>query len=223
MQVPIWKKWLSYLKPVTLEYASSEVNPSLEVGLHRGRFQLLSNNAIYSWDDLYTNFMRAFELFDFQKFQPKEVLVLGLGLGSVPFMLEKKFGQNPHFTCVELDEVVAEWALKYTFSRMKSTVEVITADASVFVEVCEEEFDLIIVDIFVDDIVPTEFEQAWFLDECARLLSPNGYILYNRLYQKERECSLTERFFEHTFLSVFPDGFHLNTSGNWVLMNKKPD
>ena len=222
MRVPFWKKWLSYLKPVTLETARGEVNPWLEVAMHRGRFQLLSNNSIYSWDDLYVNYVRAFELFDFKKFQPKEVLVLGLGLGSVPFILEKKFGQKPHFTCVELDEIVAEWAFKYTFSRMDSTVEVITTDAAVFVEVCEEQFDFIIMDIFIDDLVPTAFEEAYFLEECARLLSPDGYLLYNRLYQTDRERALTERFFEHSFKQVFPQAFSLNTIGNWILMNKKP-
>lgn len=222
MNIPFWKKWLSYLTPIELERASSEINPSLVAGLSRGRVQLLSNNAIYSWDDLYTNFTRAFQLFDFQRFKPDEVLILGLGLGSVPFMLEKKFGLRPHFTCIELDEVVANWALKYTFSRMASSVEVITTDAAIFIEICEEKYDLIVVDLFVDDLVPTEFEQAWFLDECERLLAPGGYLLYNRLYQKDRERKLTERFFEHTFKSVFPAAFHLDTVGNWILMNRKP-
>ncbi len=197
-------------------------NGRLEVAMHRGRFQLLSNNSIYSWDDLYVNYVRAFELFDFEKFKPKEVLVLGLGLGSVPFMLEKKFGQRPHFTCVELDEIVAEWAFKYTFSRMESTVEVITADASLFVETCEEQFDLLVMDIFIDDLVPTVFEETYFLEECARLLAPGGFLLYNRLYQTDRDRLATERFFEGEFRLVFPDGFRLNTTGNWILMNKKP-
>ena len=222
MHIPIWKKWLSYLTTITLEEASSEVNPSLAVTLDKGRFQLLSNSAIYSWDDLYENFMTAFQTIDFQRFRPQEVLVLGLGLGSIPFMLEKKFGQKPHFTCVELDEVVAEWALKYTFSRMKSSVEIITTDAAIFVEVCEERYDLIIIDIFVDDVVPTAFEQAEFLHECQRLLAADGLLMYNRLFQKERERNLTERFYDHTFKSVFPEALVLETAGNWVLVNRKP-
>jgi len=61
MSIPIWKKWLSHLTPLTLEETASEQNPELTVLLSRGRVQLLSGNAIYSWDDLYQNFLIAFD------------------------------------------------------------------------------------------------------------------------------------------------------------------
>lgn len=46
--------------PLTLEEAGSQQNPELAVMLDRGRLQLLSGDAIYSWDDLYKNFLVAF-------------------------------------------------------------------------------------------------------------------------------------------------------------------
>ncbi|MFN0015081.1 MAG: hypothetical protein ACKVU2_11075, partial [Saprospiraceae bacterium] len=39
--VPLWKKWFSYLVPITLERAGSSLNPDLAVVLDRGRLQLL--------------------------------------------------------------------------------------------------------------------------------------------------------------------------------------
>ncbi|MCB0574813.1 MAG: hypothetical protein KDC61_09635, partial [Saprospiraceae bacterium] len=91
MRIPLWKKWLSYLVPMTLEEAASEQNPELSVILDRGRLQLLSGDAIYSWDDLYRNFLLAFEKLQIKERNIDQVLVLGLGLGSVPFILEKVF------------------------------------------------------------------------------------------------------------------------------------
>ena len=40
MQQPIWKKWLSYVKEISLEQTYSVYNPHLEVLLVEGRHQL---------------------------------------------------------------------------------------------------------------------------------------------------------------------------------------
>ncbi|MEQ1747005.1 MAG: hypothetical protein ABMA02_16360 [Saprospiraceae bacterium] len=215
--VSLWKKWLSYLVPVTLERAGSSLNPDLAVVLDRGRLQLLSGNAIYSWDDLYHNFTIAFGTFDLDEEPIEDVLVLGLGLGSVPFILEKIFECRYRYTAVELDEVVADLASRYTLTRLESPVEVICADAGVFVVVTEETYDLVVVDIFEDDRTPDQFEDAEFLTACRDLLRPGGILLYNRLHNNVRTRLDTERFFDQQFLPVFPKGWKINTGGNWVL------
>ncbi len=214
---PFWKKWLSHLVPITLERASSAYNPELAVVLDRGRLQLLSGNAIYSWDDLYHNFTIAFGTIDLDEEPIEDVLVLGLGLGSVPFILEKLFECRYHYTAVELDEAVADLATRYTLSRLESPVQIICADAGVFVEITEEQFDLIVVDIFEDDHTPEAFEQIEFLAACKALLRPGGLILYNRLYNNLRTRVATERFFENRFKTVFPDAWKINTGGNWIV------
>jgi len=215
--VPLWKKWVSYLVPLTLERTSSEYNPELAVVVDRGRLQLLSGNAIYSWDDLYHNFTIAFGTIDLDKEHIEDVLVLGLGLGSVPFILEKVFERRYHYTAVELDDAVADLATRYTLSRLDSPVQVVTADAGIFVAVTEEQFDLIVVDIFEDDRTPDQFEDIDFLASCKDLLRPGGLILYNRLYNNLRTRVATERFFENQFKTVFPDAWKISTGGNWIV------
>lgn len=213
----LWKKWLSHLVPITLERASSQYNPDLSVVLDRGRLQLLSGNAIYSWDDLYHNFTIAFGTFDLDEEHIEDVLVLGLGLGSVPFILEKVFECRYHYTAVELDEAVADLASRYTLTRLESPVEVVCADAGIFVAVTEEQFDLVVVDIFEDDRTPETFEDIEFLAACLDLLRPGGIILYNRLYNNTKTRLATESFYEDRFMLVFPEGWKINTGGNWVL------
>ena len=219
MHIPLWKKWVSHVVPLTLETAASEQNPELAVMLDRGRLQLLSGNAIYSWDDLYHNFTIAFGALDLEKRPIEDVLILGLGLGSVPYILEKIYERAYHYTAVEWDETVAGLAARYTLSRLKSPVEIITADAGVFLQVTEERYDMIVIDIFEDDRTPEQFETVAFLEACAERLRPNGLILYNRLYNAHRNIVSTQRFFEDTFKNVFPEGEKIDTGGNWILVN----
>lgn len=219
MRIPLWKKWVSHVMPLTLETAASEQNPDLAVMLDRGRLQLLSGNAIYSWDDLYHNFTIAFGTLDLEERPIENVLILGLGLGSVPYILEKIYERTYYYTAVEWDETVAELAARYTLSRLKSPVDIITADAGIFLQVTEEQYDMIVIDIFEDDRTPAQFETIAFLEACAGHLRPNGLILYNRLYNAHRNMVSTQRFFDDIFKAVFPDGVKIDTGGNWILVN----
>jgi spermidine synthase len=219
IHIPLWKKWVSHVVPLTLETAASEQNPELTVMLDRGRLQLLSGNAIYSWDDLYHNFTIAFGTLDIEERGFQDVLILGLGLGSVPYILEKIYEQSYEYTAVEWDETVAALAAKYTLSRLNSPVNIVTADAGIFLEVTEEQFDMIVVDIFEDDRTPDQFESVDFLEICAEHLKPKGIILYNRLHNTPRNIIATQRFFEDKFKTVFPAAGKIDTGGNWILVS----
>ncbi|GAB4496004.1 MAG: methyltransferase domain-containing protein [Saprospiraceae bacterium] len=222
MQIPRWKKLLSHIMPLTLEETGSEQNPELTVTLDKGRLQLLSGDAIYSWDDLYKNFLIAFEQLKIEDKKIGDVLILGLGLGSIPYMLEKIFHRNYRYTAVEWDETVAELAAKYTLSRLSSPVEIVTADAEVFVQITEEQYDMVVVDIFEDDLTPPQFETTAFLQNCNALLRPGGLLLFNRLHGGEKSIKIvTERFFERDFKGLFPGAWAIDTGGNWILCFQK--
>lgn len=222
MKIPRWKKLLSHVVPLTLEETGSEQNPELTVSLDRGRLQLLSGDAIYSWDDLYKNFLIAFDRLKMDDRTIEDVLVLGLGLGSVPYMLEKVYHCKYCYTAVEWDETVAELAAKYTLSRLSSPIDVVIADAEVFVQVTEEQYDMIVVDIFEDDLTPPQFETEDFLLDCDDLLRPGGLLLFNRLHGGSAAIrTITERFFERDFKAVFPEAWAIDTGGNWILCYQK--
>ena len=104
--IPAWKKWLSYLFELHVESASSDYNPHMYVSIYKGRYQLSTDNAIYSFGDLYTNFSNTFDLYNWSDYASKEVLLLGLGLGSIPLMLEQKYQKKCHYTAVDIDEEV---------------------------------------------------------------------------------------------------------------------
>lgn len=217
----LWKKYLSYLFEFHIESAPSEYNPHLYVSLSRGRYQLCTANAIYSFEDLYDNFGLTFEKIDLNKIPGKRVLILGFGLGSIPILLEKKFKKKYTYTAVEIDESVIYLANKYGVSALHSPIEMICADALTFVQVSQEKFDLICMDVFLDDIIPQEFQQNDFLEVLKNMLTPKGILLYNRLSLTEADLAACHTYYDEVFSKVFPNGTHLEVKGNWMLLNNK--
>ncbi len=210
---------MSYLTEFHIEDAPSDLNPALHVCLVNGRYQLCTENAIYSYADLYDNFSGAFAKINLKDRAIKKVLILGFGMASIPIILEK-MGLDYTYTAVEIDEQVIYLASKYELPYLRSPVQMICADAAQWVEITEEQFDLIAVDIFLDDVIPDRFTQSYFLENTKNLLRPGGLLLYNRLANTEADLEKTKIFFEDTFKKVFPEGRYLTVGGNWMLVNE---
>jgi ubiquinone/menaquinone biosynthesis C-methylase UbiE len=221
MKQPTWKKWLSYLFEIHLESAPSEVNPHLYVSLKNGRYQLCTAKAIYSFADLYGNFRQAFQHLNWNIVPGKSTLMLGFGLGSIPYMLEHIFQKEFDYTIVEIDENVIQLAQKYVMSEIHSPSVFHLADAFQFVITSEAKFDLICMDVFVEDVIPLQMETIEYCAALRDLLSPGGVLLFNRLSRTKSDMKATKAFFESIFLKVFEDGVYLDVNGNWILSNQK--
>jgi len=220
MRINTWKKWLSYLWEIPVERVSSSYNEVLSVHLKNGRYQLCTANAIYSYDDLYDNFTRAFRKLNIEQRNIEEVLLLGLGLGSIPYTLEETFQQHYHYTAVEIDEAVIELAHRYTLQFLQSGIDIVAADAQAFIAQTTRTFDLICMDIFQDDEIPENFEELAFLEQIKECLRPDGWLLYNRLSLTKEDEEKSRTFFEQTFRKVFPQATYLDVNTNWVLLNR---
>ena len=217
---PLWKKWLSYFVEFHLESTPSDYNPHLYVALKQGRYQLCSANAVYSYGDLYRNFFDAFQTIKIQDLDIKRVLVLGLGLGSIPLILERNFKCTFSYTAVEIDNSVIYLANKYVLHQLQSSITCIQADAHTFMEQNIEPYDLICMDIFLDDIIPQKFGSLSFLDNLKGAHAPNGLLLYNRLSLTEGDRENTLTFYKDRFKSVFPQATYLDVQTNFMLINR---
>ncbi len=221
MKQPLWKRMLSYLFEIHIESASSEHNPHLYVSLRNGRYQLSTANAIYSYEDLYDNFLEAFKKIDLDKFKIQNVLILGFGLGSIPIILEQNFSKKYHYTGIEIDEEVLYLANKYALPQISSSIELICTDAVNFVKLSTSKYDMITVDLFQDDVIPEQFEQIEFLENLKNHLTSNGILLYNRLAYNEEDIKKSKHFYKDSFLKVFDKGQYLEVNDNWMLLNRK--
>ena len=215
-----FKKLLSYFIEFSLEKTSSDYNPYLEVKLVEGRHQLLTEDAVYSFDDKYENFNYCFGKLNWEKQNVKEVLVLGLGLASVILLLEKKFNKQFNYTCVEIDPEICRLAQEYTLNDLESYVEVLPTNGLTFMETNSRKFDLIIMDIFQSAIVPEEFQSAAFLYLLQSGLSSQGCILFNRM-NIEIEDRAQNKVFREKFNNIFRNGTECPIGDNIIFVSNK--
>ncbi len=212
--------WLSFLWEQTLEVTASEHNAYLQVCLVHGRLQLVAEDAIYSFGDFYLNFRKIFEVLDYDRLPERaSVLVLGLGLGSIPDLLENHIGVDYDFVAVEIDPVIIELASTYSLPALQSSVEVVQADALAFLQLDSRRFDLICVDVFQDATVPEHLNGGSFLELCRETLLPGGLLIYNRLASSIPDRNAARAYFEETFAPAFPAGYLYDTGGNYLLVN----
>ncbi|TVR79843.1 MAG: methyltransferase domain-containing protein [Saprospirales bacterium] len=220
--VPFWKRALSYLTEVHIESNPSPLNPHLYVSMRKGRFQLCTHNAVYSYEDKYDNFRLAFDQINLTGIKNGSALILGFGLGSIPILLQKKGIQGLDIVGVDIDENVVELASRYALNKIHYPTEIICADAEIFVELCMNRFfDLIAIDIFVDDKIPDKFQSPGFLKKCHSLLSPDGILLFNALAATEEDKFSAEELYFEKFTKAFPKASLLDVNGNYIFLHDK--
>lgn len=170
------KKLLSYLWP-QMTKVSSEYSGELEITLYNGKKMLDTKNANYSFGSLQKILETGLTRVDFTNV--KSVLILGLGGGSVVQSLRNKFGYNQYIHAIELDKKIIEIA-EGEFGIMSSeNLCIENRDALEFVSTCDRKYDLIIVDIFIDNKVPEQFYSIDFCEKVNKLISKKGGMLFN--------------------------------------------
>ncbi|MFK8162607.1 MAG: spermidine synthase [Lewinella sp.] len=218
---PKYKVWLSYLTEQVLETATSDYNAFLQVSLVHGRLQLVAEEAIYSFGDYYLNFRKLFERFNFELLpENASVLVLGLGLGSIPELLEDYLALDYEYVAVEIDPVIIELASEYSLPALRSPVEVRQADAYAFLQLDPRQYDLICVDVFQDATVPEHLNGDDFLKLLKSSLAPGGAIAFNRLADTKEHARMALEYYEGPFREAFPESTLFNSRGNYMLVNE---
>lgn len=220
MKPSLWKRLLSYVKDVHIESTSSPYNDSLDLYLVKGSFQLCTEKAVYSFAEKYDNFFDTFKNIRIDNHKDLDVLLLGLGMGSIPYMLEKSFNCNFHYTAVEIDSEVIYLASKYVFDELESDIEVIEADAFHYMSQEETKYDLICMDIFTNDVIPEVFESVEFLEMLKSCLADDGILLYNRLNVSTTDKQLSNDFLNSKVKSVFPNAQGLTLTSNLMIINE---
>ena len=112
----------------------------------------LINNRVYNSGVSASLFTHAIESLSFSnRLQPKSALVLGLGAGTVATNLSQK---GVTVDVVELDGSVLDIAREH-FAFDDDGISVTIADARTFVRTCPKLYDVVIVDLFRGDGIPS--------------------------------------------------------------------
>ncbi|MFM7023534.1 MAG: spermidine synthase [Flavobacteriales bacterium] len=174
------KKLLSYFVPQKGKVYKSKISGQLELNWYDGKLMLDSENANYSYGALQRALAEGLHHIGNSRVESfKQILVLGMGAGSVIETLRKDFQNKGKITAVEMDPVVVDIAKKYFRVDTFSNLYIVMQDAFVFVKESTSKYDFIIVDLFIDRQTPEQFSSPEFLESLIKMLSPEGRVLFN--------------------------------------------
>lgn len=212
---------ISYLFELPIEKIKSRYSGEVEVSINKGQYKLSTSNAIYSFGKHYTSFAKAFTSLDIYQREIQSVLVLGFGLGSVVNLLEKHPSVQ-RITAVDIDDVIMQLAKKYLVTDLKNKIEFNCSDAERFVLNNNTQYDLVLFDVFIDDLTPLQFMQQSFLEQLKTLIAPHGMIIYSKI-DDSHKSRVENAQFSQKFSTVFPNSFTVETNGNklFVWENKQ--
>lgn len=176
------KKLFSYLIPITIFKQKSTISRTIEVTWVNGELVLDSNNTNYSYGSLQRILKKGLQKIGFEKIKSmNHILVLGVAGGSVIKTLLNDVKYNGKITGVEIDPEIISIANTYFQLHEIPNLTVIIDDAFEFVLKTQEKYDLIVIDIFQDTMMPNFLFEDFFTDRLGVILESKGSVLFNTM------------------------------------------
>lgn len=186
MKINFFQHLLSFLFPVKVASAPGKTTPYLELYRYRGRWQLSAATAVYSDGAAYRPLTEAFGYLKKALPQKQNMLVLGAGLGSAVSVLNK-MNINIHCTLVDIDPQVISWGEAIIKAETSMPCKWICEDVQTFVQHHRIKYDLIVLDVFQDRVVPQFVTNTNFLKECSLLLQDeNSHLVLNYIINNQQ-------------------------------------
>lgn len=198
-------KIISYLWPTTRRF-SSEINGTLEVSYINGKKVLDTENANYSYGSLQKILEIGLTKVDLQSVE--NLLILGMGGGSIIKSLRETFKYQKNIVAVEIDPEVIRIAKEEFGVSASEKLQILQEDAFEYVKIsdlsaaAEEKFQLIIIDLFIDLNVPPLFYGKEFCKNVSSLLQENGFVIFNVGVNLKKDSDTAE-----TIISNFGNSF----------------
>ena len=151
------------------------------------------------------------------KQDPEDILVIGLGGGSIPMTFADLF-PNAKIDVVEIDEAVVRVAEEYFYYSDTDNMTVYVDDGRPFIKragIRGQKYDYIVLDAFSGDYIPEHMLTREFLEEVKTIMSEDGVLVANTFS--------TSRLYDHesvTYQRAFGEfyNFKLPTSGNRIII-----
>ena len=180
-----------------LRQTSGQAN-ALKLFLYRNEVQLTTNDAIYSDGARYEPAVAVADHLSIFLPGAERVLVLGGGMGSMVQVMQKK-GYDAHYTLVEKDKLILQWAMELFEQYPKLRLEPVCADAFAYMDHNTATYDLVFVDIFNGRVVPDPVMTEHFLLQCSRCLEPGGHFAVNYIINYKPDWEKVKALFTKLF------------------------
>lgn len=168
----------------------SKFSGILEINYVDGQKVLDSKNTSYSYGNLQKVWELALQQISFRGVN--RILILGMGGGSSIELLREKFNYKGKIVAIEIDPVIIEVAKREFNIRSNAFLKIECLDAMDYVNKKTRKFDLILVDIFIDDKIPGKFLSREFWKKLSGKTTAGGRILFNAFTDVEKIKSIIE-------------------------------
>jgi spermidine synthase len=132
-------------------------------------------------DKLVLEYTKAFLVGLYLNPTPQRALVIGMGGGVIPKILQHIY-PNAAIDIVEIDPAVAKVAQSHFGFKANKNTRIFTEDGRYFVKkslLSQVTYDHIFLDVFDENYIPEHLLTVEFLREVAKLLSANGVLSAN--------------------------------------------
>lgn len=115
---------------------------------------------------------------------PKRVLLAGTGGGATARYFAARF-PDVIGEAIEKSELVSTIAQDYFYfpTGKQNKWQILTADIATYIEQCQQFYDLILIDIAVEQTTPEWIIDRQFLQQCRSILTENGQVVLNILVE----------------------------------------
>lgn len=113
--------------------------------------------------------------------EPKRVLVVGLGGGTLPSFFRKHYPEMVIDT-VDIDPDVVDVAKKFFGFREDATMRAYVEDGRQFIEKCTAPYDIIFLDAYSAEDIPYHMATKEFLQAVRRATTPKGVVASNIMW-----------------------------------------
>lgn len=176
-----WRRILSYLWPIPVYRFQSRFSGNMNIRWEKGRLSLNSENANYSFARLHRVMSMSLDHSQLDKSSPQDVLVLGMGAGSVLSILRDEWEVDWPIDSVEVDRTIIQVAKEFFDIERYENHHIHHMDAEQFIVGTENEWSLIIVDLFIDREVSDRFLTKAFWDLLEARLRNGGKLIFNHM------------------------------------------
>ena len=193
----MFKQLLSYFIPITIYSKRSKVNKNLEISWNKGKLVLDSENTNYSYGSLQQILRKGLQHIGFETIKTMDnILILGVAGGSVIKTLVDEIQYKGQITGVEIDAEIIQIANDYFRLNEIQNLEIVIEDAFTFVLKTKKQYDLIVIDIFQDTVMPNFLFETFFMNSIGIILEPCGAILFNTMILNQKQNERNEKFLD---------------------------
>lgn len=220
-----FKKAFSYFFVIQLQKYKSIYSDTLIIAVENGKKVLNTNDVNYSYNSLHRVFKTAFKKSKLIIKQDTKALILGLGGGSIIQILREDYLLSAPIKLIEIDPIIIEIATTEFGINRYSPLDIVEEDAFDFINKNTEVYDLICMDIFINDCVPEKFLTINFIEKLVKSLELGGSIYFNVMLPNKRFKSIFMEIFTYLLRNKnkeITDVYYLKLEeNNKVLIVKK--